>query len=116
MVIKHGRVIQRKHAWSQHNFPEHPEMNDITLPAYSENQPEGFQKGKIRAALSNAKLTYRPCAAEGKQHSSAPEARVLCVTRKAATDEWDPNGVYLTFPSTAGKEVKSFLRQRYINK
>lgn len=79
MVIKHGRIIQKKHAWSQHNFLSHPEMNDTTLPPdlfpYSpENHPEDFQKSKI-LVLSNAILAYRTSSLEGKQYSSAPEAR-----------------------------------------
>ena len=94
-------------------------MNDITLPvisAYSENQPEDFQKGKILVVLSNAKLTYRTSTPEGKQHSSATEARECFLSRRAGTDECDPNGVYLKFPTTTGKEVRSFLWQKYANK
>lgn len=83
---------------------------NITLPvisAYSsETHPEDFQKGKILVVLSNAKLTYRTYSPEGKQHSSAPEARECFLSRKAGTDECDLKGVYLKFPSTTGKEVK----------
>lgn len=94
-------------------------MNDITLPvisAYSENHPEDFRKGKILVVLSNAKLTYRTSTPEGKQHSSIVEARECFLSRKAGTDQCDSNGVYLKFSSTTGKEVKSFLCQKYINK
>lgn len=79
------------------------------ISAYSsENHPEDFQKGKILAVLSNAKLTYRASTPEGKQHSSTPEAGGCFLSRKARTDEWDPSGVYLKFPSTTGKEVRVF--------
>lgn len=87
-------------------------MNDIVLPVisayFSENHPEDFQKGKILVVLSNAKLTYRTSTPEGKQHSSAPEAGECFLSRKARTDECDPSGVYLKFPSTTSKEVKVF--------
>lgn len=95
MVIKHGRITQRKQAWARHYFPQHPEMNGITLPvisAYSENQPDAFQKGKIRVVLSNAKLTYGTSTPEGKQQRSAPQARECFLSHKAGTDECDPNG------------------------
>lgn len=49
-----------------------------------------------------------PSTPEGKQHSSAPEARECFLSRKAGTDECDPNGVYLKFPSTTGEGVKVF--------
>lgn len=86
MVIKHGRITQRKQAWAPHYFPQHPEMNDITPPvisAYSENGPEDFQKGKIRVVLSSAKLTYGTSTPEGEQQSGAPEARECFLSRKA---------------------------------
>lgn len=82
-------------------------MNDIMLPVIStyssESHPEDFQKGNILVVLSNAKLTYRTSSPEGKQHSSAPETRECFMSCKAGTDECDPNGVYLKFPSTTGR-------------
>lgn len=95
-------------------FLQHPDINNIMLPvipAYSSenhNHPEDFQKGKILVVLSNAKLTYGASIPEGKQHSSTPEARGCFLSHRARTDEQDPKGVYLTFPSTAGKEVRAF--------
>lgn len=86
------------------------------ISAYSENQPEDFQKGKIRVVLSNAKLTYGTSTPEGEQQSSAPEARECFLPRKARTDACDPNGVYLKSPRTSGKEVQGFLCQKYTNK